>query len=159
MEGDGQSIILATGYAFGATDFDTASAEKYMENDLSVQGAYCDSQSGDAQVSFEPESEISPYLSLGYWPDSASQTLELSEADFALSQFAGRTGDTITAKQYLKWSGNWLNTFNSVSGFAEPRNNDGSWEADFNPLSDTGFREGDAYQYTWLVAIRRSGLG
>jgi predicted alpha-1,2-mannosidase len=150
MEGDGQSIILTSGYAFGATDFDTAGAENYMQNDLSVEGASCDGQ--------QPESEISSYLSLGYWPASASQTLELSEADFALSQFAEHIGDLATEKKYRLLSGDWQNTFNTASGFPEPRNADGTWEADFNPLSDTGFREGDAYQYTWLVPYDVAGL-
>jgi len=142
MNGDGAAPYIASAYAFGATQFDTAGALSAMLH-------------GQALV----REGLSDYRSLGYVAattmfNSAAITLEYSNDDFAIAQFAqalgGAANQAITQK-YLRRATNWRTLFNAQSGYIQPRNADGSWAAGFSPTSDAGFQEGDAAQYTWMV--------
>ncbi len=138
MNGDGGTLMVAEAYAFGATNFDTAGALSAMIN-------------GQSKV----REGLSDYLNIGYVTastanNSADITQEYTNADFAIARFAQSLGDTVDYTTYLHRSGNWQNIFNSSSGYIQPRNNDGSWAANFSPTSDNGFQEGDSAQYSWM---------
>ena len=138
MNGDGGTLMVAEAYAFGATNFDTASALPAMIN-------------GQSRV----REGLGDYLNLGYVAasttgNSADITQEYTNADFAIAQFAHSLGDTVDYATYLHRSGNWQNIFNASSGYIQPRNGDRSWVANFSPTSDNGFQEGDSAQYSWM---------
>ncbi len=138
MNGDGGTLMVAEAYAFGATNFDTASALSAMIN-------------GQSRV----REGLGDYLNLGYVAasttgNSADITQEYTNADFAIAQFAHSLGDTVDYATYLHRSGNWQNIFNASSGYIQPRNGDRSWVANFSPTSDNGFQEGDSAQYSWM---------
>ena len=146
MSGDGGSILIAQAYAYGARNFDT----------ISALNAMIDGQP-NIREGFED------YLKVGYIPiDSglpgASITLEYSSADFAIAQFALALGDTNAHHFFLQSSDNWQNLFNTSSGYIQPRNRNGSWTANFNPISQEGFEEGTSAQYSWMVPHNLRGL-
>ena len=142
MNGDGADPYIASAYAFGATQFETAAALDAMLH-------------GQPQV----REGLSDYRRLGYVAaatigNSAAITLEYSGDDFAIAQFAqalGGAANQVIAQRYLRRAANWRTLFNPQSGDIQPRNADGSWAAGFSPTSDAGFQEGDAAQYTWMV--------
>ena len=148
MSGDDGDIVVADAYAFGATNFDTAGALQAMVGGQShVREGYTD------------------YVSLGYLPadtfptlSTASITLEYASDDFAISQFANALGNSTDYNAYLQRSGDWQNVFNSTSGYAQPRNANGSWAQGFSATSENGFQEGDSAQYSWMVPFNLSGL-
>ncbi len=150
MVGDGPVIILPTAYALGATNFDTAAALAAMDRNAGQLGTASDGHS--------VRSGLNDYLVLGYVSGAAAVTLEYASADFALSQFAEATGDAGKHNTYLARSGNWRNLFHTATSYLQPRNVDGTWVANVTPSSQTGFVEGSAAQYNWLVPYNLRGL-
>jgi predicted alpha-1,2-mannosidase len=168
MNGDPAAPAIAALYAFGARDFDAkgayasllAAATIPTEKDASHHG--CEVQCIGERPGLEQ------YLSLHYMPVGApgwgvaSDTLEMTSADFALSQFAGAMGDAANAGLLRSRSGWWRNLYNPnatpTGGYIQPRNADGSWPA-FDPGADeNGFVEGSGAQYLWMVPFDPQGL-
>ncbi|MDI2029221.1 GH92 family glycosyl hydrolase [Saccharopolyspora sp. TS4A08] len=149
MVGDPLPIMVASAHAFGATDFDTTAALREMR-----EGAtHDDERPGHDE-----------YDSLGHIPpgvegatDSVSTTLEYAGADFAISQFAGRLGDTATRDEFLGRAQNFKNLFNPGNRYLQPRNADGSFTS-FDPVQTEEYTEGNGAQYTWMVPFNHRGL-
>ncbi len=169
MGGDSSSILLSTGYAFGARSFDTASALGFM-----IKGA---TQPGTGPHGNSERPQLDDYLSRGYVPVSdnqelgASITLEYASADFAESQFAAAMGDNAHAASLLLSAQNWRKLFDNESGFIRPRTPDGSfitgWDPDhslphhkkmWDNFDQLGFEEGNTWQYTWMIPHNYAGL-
>lgn len=54
---------------------------------------------------------------------------------------------------FLKRSDNWRNMYDSSVGFIRPKNKDGTWLEDFDPLKNAnhgGFIEANSWQTTWM---------
>jgi predicted alpha-1,2-mannosidase len=87
----------------------------------------------------------------------AAATLEYESDDFAISRLAAALGQPATCRTFLRRSGNWRTLWNAGDGYLEPRYATGAWVPDYNPNSNdsfsitSGFTEGDAAQYTWMV--------
>lgn len=161
MGGDSPVIVLASSYAFGARNFDTETALRYMVKAGTVPGQ---GPHGDAERPF-----LADYLKLGYAPvekDSiaASRTLEYASADFAIAQFAHNLGHEAEYKRFLDRSENWKNLFDPETKWIRPRNSDGTWMAGFDPerslpkranapvsTDQNGFEEGNTYQYSFMI--------
>jgi predicted alpha-1,2-mannosidase len=150
MVGDGDDAIIASAYAFGARDFDTRGALVAMD-----KGA---SQPGTTSDGFEVRGGLDDYLKLGYVPKRVSVTLEYCNADFALSQFAEGLGDHQKSVSYQNRAQNWKNLYNDFTGLLRPKEADGSWAKTFSPTNRTGFTEGTAAQYVWMVNFNLGGL-
>lgn len=151
MIGDSQDAVIATVYAFGATNFDALAALAAMDKGASVVGT----RSGGHTV----REGLGDYLDLGYVSTSngasASRTLEYANNDFAISQFAQALGDTVRHDKYLKSAQNWRNLFHD--GYIVPRNSDGSFIS-FDPASGSHFTESSGAQYVWMVPFNMRGL-
>lgn len=161
MNGDSPSALIASAYAFGAHDFDTQAALKYM-----VKAA---TEPGKGPHDNEERPYLTDYLKLGYVPidkdaSAASRTLEYASDDFAIARFARSLGDTATYQKLLKQSQNWTTLFDPQTRWIRPRNSDGTWLQGFNaetsmpkrpnaPVStdQNGFEEGNTYQYTFMI--------
>jgi predicted alpha-1,2-mannosidase len=146
MNGDHGDALIAQAYAFGATGFDAAAALRAMET-------------GQAKI----RQGLNDYLSLGYVAagtanNAVALTEEYSIDDFSIAQLARALGDASTSKLYRRRSGNWQQVFNTLSGYMQPRKRDGSWAAHFSPISQSGFREGNATQYSWMVPFNLRSL-
>ncbi len=169
MGGDSSSILLSTGYAFGARSFDTASALRFM-----IKGA---TQPGTGPHGNSERPQLSDYLSKGYVPVSdnhelgASITLEYAGADFAVSQFAAALGDNAHAESLMRSAQNWRKLFDNESGFIRPRTADGNFISGWDPdqslprhrkmwdnFDQMGFEEGNTWQYTWMIPHNYAGL-
>jgi putative alpha-1,2-mannosidase len=171
MNGDAADPILAEAYAFGARDFNAQAALAAM-----VKGASTVPTTGQlGQGTYTERPDLSDYLSLGYVPNvgesdlspepnGASETLEYASADFSIAQLAGALGQSSTAATYLQRSQNWTNIFNVDTGYIQPRDGSGLFP-EFDPTTDgmgsfgqSGFQEGNAAQYTWMVPQDLQGL-
>ncbi|MEV6012764.1 GH92 family glycosyl hydrolase [Streptomyces sp. NPDC051976] len=141
MTGDPGPIIVSSMYAFGARDFDTAAALSLMEKA---------SNGGTAQGS-PIRGNQNTYTSLHYLPGAPSDSMEYSASDFAVAQFAKALGNTSSYTTHMTRAQWWRNTFGTESGYAQPRNSDGSWTWPLDPASQSNFTEGNAAQYTWMV--------
>lgn len=146
MVGDPSDAIVADAYAFGVRGFDASTALQEM-----IAGASL--PQGGAE-----RPGLASYLSGGFVPDAASTTLEYAIADFAISQVAGALGDTADADAFLARSASWQLSFDPQAGFIVPRPSGGAFPATVDPASSSGFVEGNAAQYTWMVPQDMAGL-
>ena len=152
MDGDSADPIIAGAYAFGARDFSGSDALSRM-----VYGA---THTGTGAGGYVERPGLALYIKRGYVPyssssldlrSSAATTLEYATDDFAIARLASLLGQDSTWSTFMHRAQNWQRLFNPATRFVQPRLSDGSFGAGFDPSSETGFREGDAWQYRWMV--------
>ncbi|KJK43617.1 alpha-mannosidase [Lentzea aerocolonigenes] len=168
MNGDPAPIALAAITAFGGDKYDIRSSLKSLVQAATVPTAQDLSKDGWAVMSVGQRPSLDKYLQHKYMPSvsnawgGAAETLEISAADFAISQLAERTGDRRTAKTFAERAQWWQNNFDPVAdstgGYIRNRNADGTWVKDFTPDTGNGFVEGSSAQYTWMVTHNVAGL-
>ncbi len=105
------------------------------------------------------------YNSLGFVPydvginENAARTLEYAYADFTIAQMAKKMNKTDLAETYFKKSMNYKNMFDPETNLMRGKNNDGHFQAPFNPLKwGDAFTEGNSLHYTWSVFHDVQGL-
>ncbi|EGX59744.1 hypothetical protein SZN_11213 [Streptomyces zinciresistens K42] len=168
MNGDPSPIALAGIRAFGGTGFDLRGALGSLVKAATVPTEADLSPAGKPIMSVGQRPSLDKYLKLRYMPSvsnawgGAAETLEMSGADFALSQLAAQAGQKETAKTFAERSQWWQNNFNAAAtetgGYIANRKADGSWVTGFTPATGNGFVEGTAAQYTWMVQHNPAGL-
>ncbi len=158
MNGDPSAPALAGIHAFGGTDFDLRGALDSLLKAATVPTEKDLSPAGKPVLSVGQRPSLDKYLKLHYMPSvsnawgGAAETLEVSGADFALSQLAAAAGKKRTADDFARRSQWWQNNFNIAAdpggGYIANRKADGSWVTGFTPATGNGFVEGTAAQYT-----------
>ena len=98
------------------------------------------------------------YLDAGWVAGGASETLEYALSDFALALVADSLGRDADRDALVARARNYANVIDPDSGFARPRNADGSWESPYSPGEPDHFVEGTGWQYTWLAPHDLRGL-
>jgi predicted alpha-1,2-mannosidase len=155
MVGDPAAAILAEGLAFGASNFDVGAALKAL-----VKGA-TQPDAGAPGTTERPGLDF--YLSRGYVPlganagAPASASLEYYTDDYAIATFAARTGDSATARRFATRAGHWATLFDGATSYIQARTYAGGF-AGGGGSSQTGFIEGTASQYTWMIPFDLGGL-
>ncbi|MEV5383416.1 GH92 family glycosyl hydrolase [Streptomyces sp. NPDC052721] len=168
MNGDPSPAALAGIRAFGGTDFDLKGALKSLVRAATVPTPQDLSPAGKPVLSAGQRPSLDKYLKLHYMPSvsnawgGAAETLEMSTADFAISQLARAAGEEGTADTFAHRAQWWQNNFNIAAapdgGYIANRKADGSWVTGFTPDTGNGFVEGTAAQYTWMVPHDPAGL-
>lgn len=98
------------------------------------------------------------YLDRGWVADGPSETMEYALADFALALMADSMGHDADRDELLRRARSYAHVIDPSSGFARPRNADGSWETPYAPEAPDFFVEGTGWQYTWLAPQDLAGL-
>ena len=154
MAGDPGALIMANGYAFGATNFDQKTALQVLTHPPATSYSCSD------PVVFTPGST---FVALGYLTDqyfggsgATSTTLVLTNRDYAVAMFAKAQGDDAHARVYRGRAGTWryLYTPYAASGpmQLEARGADGSWSKPMMaPADKSDTIEGSSEQYLWDV--------
>nr|BFD82052.1 GH92 family glycosyl hydrolase [Streptomyces sp. Xyl84] len=168
MNGDPSPTALAGIRAFGGTDFDLEGALASLVKAATVPTEQDLSAAGKPVLSAGQRPSLDKYLKLHYMPSvsnawgGAAETLEMSTADFSLSQLAAAAGQRKTADAFAGRAQWWQNNFNIAAtdsgGYIANRKADGSWVTGFTPDTGNGFVEGTAAQYTWMVQHDPAGL-
>ncbi|MEU7409248.1 GH92 family glycosyl hydrolase [Streptomyces sp. NPDC042638] len=168
MNGDPSPTVLAGIRAFGGTDFDLRGALASLTRAATVPTEGDLSSAGKPVLSVGQRPSLDKYLKLHYMPSvsnawgGAAETLEMSTADFALSQLARAAGKKDTASAFARRAQWWQNNFDIAAdpggGYIAGRKADGSWVTGFTPGTGSGFVEGTAAQYTWMVPHNPAGL-
>ncbi|MEV0975680.1 GH92 family glycosyl hydrolase [Streptomyces sp. NPDC049915] len=168
MNGDPSAPALAGIHAFGGTRFDLDGALESLVEAATVPTEQDLSSAGKPVLSVGQRPSLDKYLKLHYMPSvsnawgGAAETLEMSTADFALSQLASAAGEKDTAAAFAGRAQWWQNNFNIAAhgsgGYIADRKADGSWVTGFTPATGSGFVEGTAAQYTWMVPHDPAGL-
>ncbi len=157
MTGDPAHAAVPSIYAFGGTNFSASGALTSMINAATNVTAADLSRDGWNVMVVGERPSLDKWLSIHYIPTNgnawggAGETLETSIADFGISQLAARLGQSTAAQQFLARAQYWKNVFNPGNGgYIQDRNENGTWPG-FNAASSSGFAEGSAAQYTWMV--------
>ncbi|MGQ4383696.1 GH92 family glycosyl hydrolase [Streptomyces sp. SAS_270] len=168
MNGDPSAPALAGIRAFGGTDFDLRGALDSLVKAATEPTPQDLSAAGKPVLSVGQRPSLDKYMEQHYMPSvsnawgGAAETLEMSGADFAISQLARAAGEKGTATTFAKRSQWWQNNFNIAAdptgGYIANRKADGSWVTGFTPATGNGFVEGTAAQYTWMVQHDPAGL-
>lgn len=99
------------------------------------------------------------YVPLQTSDRGAGTTLEYGVADFSLALMADALGRPGDAERYGSLATNYRNLLDPETRWIRPRNDDGSWLTPFDPaLVETGFQEGNSWQYSWLAPHDARGL-
>lgn len=153
MVGNHAVPIVAEAYAKGFKGFDAEKAFAIIKHGQTV--------------SHPLKSNWEVYMKYGYFPcdlidnESVSSTLENVYDDYAASEMAKRLGKTKEAEYFAKRAEFYKNLFDNETNFMRPRLSDGSWTVPFDPMragENTGYTEGNAWQYTWHVQHDVPGL-
>jgi YVTN family beta-propeller protein len=169
MGGDSADPILAGAYAFGARSFDTGHALHAM-----IKNAE-DTTSPPGQGWYRPRPGGADFNANGYVPNDvqtnvspvsngASLTLEYALDDFSIAQFARALGDEHVYRDYAVRAQQWRTLFDTSLGEIAPRDVIGAFmHTAITESGQSGFQEGNAAQYTWMVpedyAALIAGLG
>ncbi len=141
MTGNHNIPIIVDSYMKGIQNFDVKKAYEAMRKSL-FTAPY-------------GRRDIKHYLTSKYVPAEASygvtKTLEYAYNDWALSVMAKELGYDDDYEQLLDRASYFKNTYNADDGFMVARKLDGSW-------TKGGYREGDKWNYTWLVPHDIIGL-
>ncbi|MBN8866343.1 MAG: glycoside hydrolase family 92 protein [Solirubrobacterales bacterium] len=170
MVGDPSDQIIASTYALGAREFDSAAALQAMVKGASER---CHTVNGD----YTEREALDDYLRVGYVPfertvddmihsqlkrdepwGTASTTLEYALADFSISRLAAALGQPATANAFAARSGNWRTLVNPATGEMQPRQGTGLFAPDFTTASKEGWVEGNSAQYNWFAPHDPAGL-
>lgn len=158
MIGSPLTIALATAWLDGLHGFDMNSAWDGMLKDAT--------QAPPPGKPYFGEEGIEWLNKVHYVPDdkveygSVSRTLEYALAYASLYRVASDLGKAEDAKKLHERALYYRNTFSPEDRFFRPRNSDGTWVSDFNPMKDGhGFIEGTGWHYqsfapadlAWLV--------
>ncbi|MGW3210442.1 GH92 family glycosyl hydrolase [Streptomyces sp. NPDC001135] len=168
MNGDPSPTALAGIRAFGGTDFDLRGALDSLVEAATVPTEQDLSPAGKPVLSAGQRPSLDKYLRLHYMPSvsnawgGAAETLEMSTADFSISQLAAAAGRKGTAAAFARRAQWWQNNLDIAAdpsgGYIADRKADGSWVTGFTPDTGNGFVEGTAAQYTWMVPHDPAGL-
>uniref|UniRef100_UPI0026F2267B GH92 family glycosyl hydrolase n=1 Tax=Bacteroides acidifaciens TaxID=85831 RepID=UPI0026F2267B len=108
---------------------------------------------------------IGEYRRLGYVPFdkdsiwSLSKTLEYAYDDACIARLAEYLGDDSIYREFTQRAQNYLNVYNSETGFMQPKRSDGSFADTFDPQQYTeDICESNAWQYLWSVQHDIPGL-
>ncbi|MEN8202440.1 MAG: GH92 family glycosyl hydrolase, partial [Bacteroidota bacterium] len=98
---------------------------------------------------------LEDYRTLGYIPydrqgESVSKTLEYCYDDWCISQMAEELGEKQDYRRFLRRAHFYENVFDSSTNFMRGRGSDRRWLEPFDPLNNSAYSEGNAYQYLFV---------
>ncbi|MFF0754169.1 GH92 family glycosyl hydrolase [Streptomyces sp. NPDC004267] len=165
MTGDPSAVTLATFYAMGVRNFDYDGAFDSLYHQATVPHPDGLSDAGCSGQCVGQRPNLAQYMQSHYSANDvchcwggAAETLEDSVADHSLAQWATALGRTTEAAVMADRGTWWRNVYNPATGFMQARNLDGSWAGPFTPATQTGFAQGSAAAYTWMVPQDVPGL-
>ncbi len=168
MIGDPASSFFATAYNKGIRNYDTELAYEGLRKNAFPGGIR--DRAGYEHRFKAAGGGISYYVERGYVPHgrpdqqgfhshaSASMTLEYAYQDWCLAQLAQNMGKTDDYDYFLKRSQNYKNLWNAERGYIQPRDMNGNWIDNFDPLNLEGFCESNSAIYSHFVPHDMSGL-
>ncbi len=159
MSGDPVTPFLTTAYRMGLLKgFEERAYRALKKNADGVPPAEHPGIGREANAEyiadgFAPYVKGRPYAKMGDsdYHHGASVTLEYALADAMLAQMARGLGHEDDAARYAARSRNYRNVFDPGTGFFRARDASGAFTGSSDPARGTGFHEGTAWQYQWLV--------
>ena len=177
MIGRHETATITDAYMKGYRDFDIATAYNAMKRNA-TGSSMLSREIGDNSSLTELDKV---YLEKGYFPakrpdekewvkevgfgrQAVSITLENCYDDWCMSVLAKELGKNDDYEYFLKRAHNYVNVFDTVTGFMRPKTAEGDWIEPFDPIWSGGqggrdyYTENNAWNYTWYVPHDVPGL-
>ncbi|GLX50346.1 hypothetical protein Shyhy01_32960 [Streptomyces hygroscopicus subsp. hygroscopicus] len=166
MSGDPVTPFLTTAYQMGLLKgFEERAYRALRKNADGVPPAANPGIGREANAEyikdgFAPFDKDRPLAKMGDsdYHHGASVTLEYALADAMLAQMARGLGHDADAARYAARSRNYRTIFDPSTGFFRARDASGAFTGSPDPALGTGFHEGTAWQYQWLVPQDLAGM-
>lgn len=172
MIGDPAAPFFAAAYNKGIRGYDAAKAFEGLRKNA-LPGGIRD-HAGYEHSAAASGGGMAYYVERGYVPediggqgmhrDGAAMTLEYAYEDWCVAQLALALGQTKDAEWLTRRAGSYVNLWDPAVQFMRPRQRDGSWLPDFEPVgkkgssSTKGFCESNSAIYTHFVPHDMPGL-
>lgn len=176
MIGQHAASIFADAYLKGVKDFDVEKAYEGLKKNA------CDATL--LPWANGPKTELDDvYLTKGFFPalpegekewvkevhpferrQAVAVTLENCYDDWCLAQLAKALNKNDDYEYFMKRAYNYMNLYNTQTGFMSPKTADGNWVPNFDPKLSGGqggrayFAECNSWTYTWSVQHDVAGL-
>ena len=155
MIGNNSASVVADAYLKGLRGYDIETLYQALLHGANNEGPEATGRLG-----------IEYYKKLGYVPydvkinENAARTLEYAYDDFAIAQLGKALGKPESEwGEYYRRSQNFQKVIDPETKLARGRNQDGSFQAPFNPFKwGDAFTEGNSWHYTWSVFQDIDGL-
>lgn len=156
MIGSNSASIVAEAYLKGARGYDIQA----------LYDALLKNSQNEGPISSVGRKGVKYYNELGYIPynvgikENAARTLEYAYDDFAILQLAkALKRPQSEIELFAKRCQNYRNVFDPETRLMRGRNQDGKFQAPFNPFKwGDAFTEGNSWHYTWSVFHDIQGL-
>ncbi|WP_256639820.1 GH92 family glycosyl hydrolase [Streptomyces murinus] len=166
MSGDPVTPFLTTAYQMGLLKgFEERAYRALRKNADGVPPAANPGIGREANAEyirdgFAPFDKDRPLAKMGDsdYHHGASVTLEYTLADAMLAQMARGLGHDADAARYAARSRDYRTIFDPSTGFFRARDASGAFTGSPDPALGTGFHEGTAWQYQWLVPQDLTGM-
>ncbi|GGH14159.1 GH92 family glycosyl hydrolase [Silvibacterium dinghuense] len=150
MAGSPLSVIVSTAWLDGLHDFDIDTAWKGMWLDATQPAPEGKPYQGQIGMQWINTLHYVPNDKVEY--GSVSQIQEDAIAYASLYRLAKALGKTDDAKTMYDRALYYRNVFNPENLYFQPRNADGSWVPNFDPVQNgKGFIEGSGWHYQWFA--------
>jgi predicted alpha-1,2-mannosidase len=157
MIGSNSAPIIADAYLKGVEGMDAELLLEALLKNATIHEGRPVNSVGRAGLEYYNELGFVPY-DVGI-NENAARTLEYAYADFTIAQMAKKMNKPELADEYYKKSMNYKNMFDPETNLMRGKNNDGNFQAPFNPLKwGDAFTEGNSLHYTWSVFHDVQGL-
>ncbi len=156
MIGNNSASVVADAYIKGLRGYDINTLYDALQNGANNEGP----------LTAVGRKGVAYYNKLGYVPydvkinENAARTLEYAYDDFTIYQLAkALKRPAAEIELYKKRSQNYRNLFDPETKLMRGKNEDGTFQAPFNPLKwGDAFTEGNSWHYTWSVFHDIEGL-
>ncbi len=146
MVGNHSIPVIVDAYAKGIRGFDAEEAFTAMKAAVNRNQFGLDSYRKNGVVLADDEHE------------SVSKTLEYAYDDWCIAQMAKMLNKPQDYAEFIKRAQYWKNVYNDQNGFMQARVG-GGWYSPFDPTDiNNNYTEGNAWQYSFLVAQDVEGL-
>ena len=153
MAGSPLTIEVANTWLDGLHNFDINTAWEGMLKDATQAPPPGAPYHGEAGIEWINKIHYVPNDKIDY--GSVSQIQEDAIAYASLYRLAKDLGKTEDARMLYQRALYYRNVFNHETRYFQPRNADGQWMPNFNPVNDghhgLGFIEGSGWQYQWFA--------
>jgi len=170
MIGDPSAPFITSAYNKGIRNYDAEKAYEGLRKNAFPGGSR--DHAGYEHQSPAAGGGMSYYLKQGWVPegikapgmhcDGAAMTLEYAFQDWCLAQMAENLGKEEDHRLFMNRANNYKNLWNPESGLMHPKEMDGSWIENFEPISEEfntrGFCEANSAIYTNFVPHDIGGL-
>ena len=152
--GSNSDILFADAFVKGLQGIDYNIALEAMVKNAEV------SPGGDERK--EGRGGLNDYNTIGYvstdYERSVTRTFEYAACDYAIATLAKSLNRNDLFTKYLQRSTNWTNLWRDwesygVRGFAAPRNRDGSWIDNFDPMQSGSWPDPYYESHSWELSL------